>query len=139
MPITQAKASHICRRCELSAWTAISPTALFISFSSSSEALSRTARSLSGRSSCGRKSAQSRPTRRICSATAGTWIALMLRAGFPLSRSRWAWSNWAMVASRVERAMAPWRSSSASLVIFWLSMRWAPATLMVSGDTDMLR
>ena len=25
------------------------------------------------------------------------------------------------------------------MVIFWLSMRWAPATLMVSGETDMLR
>ena len=44
-----------------------------------------------------------------------------------------------MVASRLLRSLAPWRNSSASLVIFWLSMRWAPATLMVSGDTDMLR
>lgn len=44
-----------------------------------------------------------------------------------------------MVAARAFGSPAPSRNCSASLAIFWLSMRCAPATLMVSGETDMLR
>ena len=42
-----------------------------------------------------------------------------------------------MVAARAFGSPAP--SRSASRAIFWLSMRCAPATLMVSGEIDMLR
>ena len=120
------------------------PTAWFISRSSSLERCSSSPRLTASspratRCSSSRKACQSSPTRLIWAWILGSSTTLMLRSGLPSTRSRWAASNSPMVVSRAAAGSACSRSSSASLVIFWLSMRWAPATLIVSGDTDMLR